>query len=94
MYFSPTIGNKFEGPIKRTNFGSPSNNVNVNLNLNINEGFFSPQIVSNQSSFSKLSKFPIKTSPISSYNIPKINAPRSVSSIPPSRLNNPESLMS
>lgn len=87
MYFSPIIGSKSEEHIKG------SNNLNVNVNLNINEGFFSSHFSSNQNSFSKLNKFPIKTPPINYNNPPKINIPRSISSIPPSRLNNPESSM-
>lgn len=91
MYFSPTIGNKHDGHNEGNSSLQKGNNVNVNVNLSINEGFFSPHILSNNSSFSKMSKFPMKTTPTHLYNPPNMKNPRSATHLPPSRLNNPES---
>lgn len=94
MFFSPsndrtqTIPGQIMSPVSH-------GNVNVNVNLSINEGLFSPFIVSSNSSFSKMSKFPMaKAGPPSQFYVPPhAKNPRSVTSLPQhflSKMNNPE----
>lgn len=94
MFFSPSNDRKKIIPGQGVSPVSQGN-VNVNVNVSINESVFSPFIVSNNSSFSKMSKFPMgKAGPPSLFYVPpQAKYLRSVTSLPqhfPSKMNNPE----